>query len=697
LSTDGSGTYSFANAATGDVSISGTPVANQIAIWTDASTIKGDATLSIDNNHEITLYQPRATTPPTDSVSYNIGGGNTSVHTGLMNTGFGWHNLNLLTTANYNSAFGSNCLLSVTSGSFNTAVGSGSGQNIITSSQSTSIGYEAMKGTTIATMPNGVGGANTAIGYRSLKIIEGAANTAIGYQSGVEMTTGSKNVIIGSFTGFRAAVVGGLPEYSIIASSNNIVLSDGDGNVRQSFDSTGTASFSGNVGIGIASPTLHNNGRALHIHNSGGNSAELHLTDNTSGSASGDGSVIHHNGANLYIQNHEAGVTQFYNSGSLALSISSGGAATFSTGANRTLIIGKDSVDTGYNVVSLNGTTTKGSYSGIAGGGTSDNNLYLNSANNVVVQTGSGFSPKLTISSTGAATFSGDVEVIKSSTPTIQLTQSGATNYKGYIKLAGNDLEIRGSSGVMEFYNGSVDGNSSALRMSISSGGTVSIGSSTATNPLSIRTANGESYLRFLNADGTSYGDLERSITGNGAVRITTPYFRVTGTLETQLIQSALGIVFNNNSVTGNKTSVTLNAYEEGTWTPSPNFSTTNAFSSLTSSGTYTRVGRLVTATLIMSFEKGSSAGNFTITGLPFTVINTTDGSGRSGFSVSYLQRIGQADKIFTAYATENTTTIQPYFTGQLSSATVISVAATDISTDTASVVGTITYQVKLV
>lgn len=69
------------------------------------------------------------------------------------------------------------------------------------------------------------------------------------------------------------------------------------------------------------------------------------------------------------------------------------------------------------------------------------------------------------------ANFNCDVEVVKSSTPTIQLTQSGTTNYKGYIKLAGNDLEIRGSSGVMEFYNGSVDGNSSALAMSISSGG----------------------------------------------------------------------------------------------------------------------------------------------------------------------------------------------------------------------------------
>jgi hypothetical protein len=43
LSTDGSGTYSFANAATGDVSISGTPSTNEVAIWTDSNTIKGDA------------------------------------------------------------------------------------------------------------------------------------------------------------------------------------------------------------------------------------------------------------------------------------------------------------------------------------------------------------------------------------------------------------------------------------------------------------------------------------------------------------------------------------------------------------------------------------------------------------------------------------------------------------------------------
>jgi hypothetical protein len=62
--------------------------------------------------------------------------------------------------------------------------------------------------------------------------------------------------------------------------------------------------------------------------------------------------------------------------------------------------------------------------------------------------------------------------------------------------------------------------------------GTALLGGASATNPLSIRTANGESYLRFLNADGTTYGDLERSITGAGAVRFTGANFRFTGGAE---------------------------------------------------------------------------------------------------------------------------------------------------------------------
>ena len=57
------------------------------------------------------------------------------------------------------------------------------------------------------------------------------------------------------------------------------------------------------------------------------------------------------------------------------------------------------------------------------------------------------------------------LEVKATSTPAIQLNQ--ADTYKALLKLGGNDLEIRGSSGVMEFYTGAADGDSSTLALAI--------------------------------------------------------------------------------------------------------------------------------------------------------------------------------------------------------------------------------------
>ena len=69
---------------------------------------------------------------------------------------------------------------------------------------------------------------------------------------------------------------------------------------------------------------------------------------------------------------------------------------------------------------------------------------------------------------------SGDLEVQKSSTPVIRLNQNDT--FFAPIKLAGNDLEIRGSSGQIEFYTGAADGESSTERMRISDAGSVRIG-----------------------------------------------------------------------------------------------------------------------------------------------------------------------------------------------------------------------------
>ena len=72
----------------------------------------------------------------------------------------------------------------------------------------------------------------------------------------------------------------------------------------------------------------------------------------------------------------------------------------------------------------------------------------------------------------GGVTFPNNVNIGgENATPEVELfyNHSNGNDYKGYVKLAGNDLEIRGSNGTMEFYNGSVDGNSSTLALSINS------------------------------------------------------------------------------------------------------------------------------------------------------------------------------------------------------------------------------------
>jgi hypothetical protein len=71
------------------------------------------------------------------------------------------------------------------------------------------------------------------------------------------------------------------------------------------------------------------------------------------------------------------------------------GKLDISTGGNRNVVISNDSTDTGYNIVSLNGSRTKGAYAGIAGGGTADNNLYLNSGVDIVFQNGASFTQRM--------------------------------------------------------------------------------------------------------------------------------------------------------------------------------------------------------------------------------------------------------------------------------------------------------------
>jgi len=153
-----------------------------------------------------------------------------SVTTGLVSA-FGSNVLKNNSTGSYNTGLGGrgpdnySSLNENTTGSYNVAVGHGSLARNTTADNNTAVGYQAG-------YSNTTGRSNTFIGDAAGNASTSSFNTYIGKDAGKLITSGEGNTILGSYNGNQ----GGL---DIRTSSNNIVLSDGDGNPRLYIDSSG--------------------------------------------------------------------------------------------------------------------------------------------------------------------------------------------------------------------------------------------------------------------------------------------------------------------------------------------------------------------------------------------------------------------------------------------------------------------------
>ena len=164
------------------------------------------------------------------AMGYQAGYGTT---TGASNTFLGQTAGFTNSTGVQNVTVGMQAGYGNTTGSSNVFVGFNVASNITLSNNNTAVGYQAM-----LSAGGSTNSGNSAFGYYALTgITSGTTNTAIGSNSGSAITTGSKNVILGGYTGSAAPISA--------TGSNYVVLSDGDGNVRQTIDG------SGNVGIGV--------------------------------------------------------------------------------------------------------------------------------------------------------------------------------------------------------------------------------------------------------------------------------------------------------------------------------------------------------------------------------------------------------------------------------------------------------------
>lgn len=187
-----------------------------------------------------------------------------SLLTGGGNLLIGFQAGTALTSAANNTAIGYQSLLAQTAtGGNNVAIGY---QAMYTSNNSaminnTAIGYRAMG------LGNGGFYANTAIGYQALANVTGGFNnTAIGYGASNQLAGGNTNVTIGYNSGNALAgqnnvvIIGGNSGSAV--ANNTVIISDGAGNIRMSFDgSTGAASIpsntaaSGTAGVGALAVT----------------------------------------------------------------------------------------------------------------------------------------------------------------------------------------------------------------------------------------------------------------------------------------------------------------------------------------------------------------------------------------------------------------------------------------------------------
>ena len=128
----------------------------------------------------------------------------------------------------------------------------------------------------------------------------------------------------------------------------------------------------------------------------------------------------------------------------------------------------------------------------------------------------------------------------------------------------------------------------------------------------------------------------------------------------------------------------TLDDYEEGSWTPSGDFSTSNGTrTNVDCQGRYTKVGNVVTITFYTQVTKGTATGDYRITGLPFAFSSPTI----AGCAVAGWNLTGISGSLF-GYITASQINIYYGATG-----TINNVTNTQLDTTNAVITASISYR----
>ena len=259
------------------------------------------------------------------------------------------------------------------------------------------------------------------------------------------------------------------------------------------------------------------------------------------------------------------------------------------------------------------------------------------------------------------------IQIYSSSTPTNAPSAGNLTNdTKGSelaINIADKNLFFKDSTNAVNTVPIRQSSTSSNGWLSSTDWNTFNSKQAALVSGVNIKTVNGTTLLGSgdLGTIGVAYGGTGASSAGIASFNNITGYTAsgATGTTSTNLVfstsptlttpkatttigvgdatpaASGAGITFPATASASSDVN-TLDDYEEGTWTPQYTFATSGTATMVTSSGAYTKIGRMVTVNFIaVTSAVSSPTGAATITGLPFT----SAASGEAGGAIGEVRR----------------------------------------------------------
>lgn len=127
-----------------------------------------------------------------------------------------------------------------------------------------------------------------------------------------------------------------------------------------------------------------------------------------------------------------------------------------------------------------------------------------------------------------------------------------------------------------------------------------------------------QSYVQGTGSGSSGTSELAFGVSLTSGSVTGTEVFRMTNDGNLVPKVAAKGINFTANTPAAGMTSQLLNWYEEGTWTPVVT-AALGSITAYTASGTYTRIGRLITTTLKIEISNNGTGLNGVFATLPFT------------------------------------------------------------------------------